>query len=285
MANFTYSPPRELAGPSYFGGSIPSLDRLRTLLILAGHGSIHGNGTSVKLKNDFMSVPAQVAGSFKVGKLLSKIPGCTSAQLRSLLTKAATKNIAIHENISRELIHCLAHYESGYFIASFVHLYRLIEHAALYLPLVTIISRGVNSFTFVQYKEVIDNKAKADLSVLKKFSSNILDQSLARSIARYSFSGTAMPAANVQVVTNILNGGEISSSGSDYVEVQYGSTDRLIVGFRNHFFHYLYHEKNISLRDLQDPDEFLKACLPNFLTYFAFLYRELLIAEWELWAR
>ncbi|PHV05068.1 hypothetical protein CSQ96_23020 [Janthinobacterium sp. BJB412] len=62
------------------------------------------------------------------------------------------------------------------------------------------------------------------------------------------------------------------------------NTDRLIVSFRNQFFHYLYHEKNISLKILNDPDDFLSVCMPNFLNYFAFLYRELLIAEWELWA-
>ena len=284
MAIFSYSHPNKLSGSSYFGRPIQSLDRLRTLLILTGHGKITGSNRIITLSNDFMNVPVQPAGRFQVGKVISKIPGCTSAQLRKLLSVAATKNIAIHSNIFREVMHCVAHYESGSYIASFVHLYRLVEHAALYLPLVTIIAKGVNNLTFVQYQQVIDNKAKADLSVLKKFSSNVLDPSFSRSLARYSFSGTAYPAANRKIISDLLDPSEISNSGPDYVETKYGITDRLIVGFRNQFFHYLYHDRNISLHDLQDPDDFLKVCLPHFLTYFSLLYRELLIAEWELWA-
>jgi len=285
MTQLIYVPPKKLGGPSYFGGNIASLNRLRSLLILTGYGSIIRNGVPIKLQNDFMHVPSQFSGEFKIGKLISKIPGCTNAQLRSLISKAATKNIHIHENIFREIMHCIAMYETKSYIASFVHLYRLIEHAALYLPLVTIISKGVNNLTFVQYKEIIDNKAKADLSVLKNFSTKVLDPTLGNSIARYSFSGTGTPEANCNVVSTLLKPALISSSGTDFIEIKYRNTDRLIVGFRNQFFHYLYHDKNISLKDMEDPDEFLEVCLPHFLTYFAFLYRELVIAEWELWAR
>ena len=285
MANFDYIHPKSLLGASYFGGRIPSLDRLRSLLILTGYGRILGNNDVVKLKNDFMSVPVQLSGRFKLGKIIVKIPGCTAGQFRSLLSVAATKSIAIHENIFREVMHCVAHYEKGSYISSFVHLYRLIEHAALYLPIASIISKGLNNYTFIQYKEVIDNKAKSDLSVLKKFSSTVLDQNFAKSMSRYSFAGTNLPAANNNILLSIVEQKLISSSGPYHTEIEYGFTDRLIVGFRNHFFHYLYNEKNISLHDLSDPDEFLKICLPNFITYFSFLYRELLIAEWELWAR
>lgn len=285
MADFIYTHPKRLLGPRYFGGRIPSLDRLRALLILTGHGQISGYGKVVTLKKDFMNVPVQLAGDFRIGKVVAKIPGCTAGQFRSLLSIAATKSIAIHENIFREVMHCVAHYENKSYIASFVHLYRLIEHAALYLPLVSIISKGLNNYTFVQYKEVIDNKAKSDLSVLKKFSSTILDQNFAKSISRYSFFGTTHSLSNCSVILSIIDSKFVSNSGPDYIEIEFGFTDRLIVGFRNQFFHYLYNEKNISLHDLLDPDEFLKVCLPHFITYFSFLYRELLIAEWELWAR
>jgi hypothetical protein len=284
MANFTYSYPKRLSGVSYFGGQIPSLDRLRTLLILSGHGEILSNSKKIILKNDYMNVPVQNAGRFKVAKLISKIPSCTEAQLKSLLAKAATKNIDIHSNIFREVMHCVAHYEQGSYIASFLHLYRLIEHTALYLPLVTVISKGVNNLTFNQYKQIINHNAKSDLSVLKTFSLDVLDPSFKLIIARYSFSGTNYPRDNCNVISKLLGQNAIINSGSDFIEIKYEVTDRLIIGFRNHFFHYLYHVDNISLRDLRDPDEFLQICLPHFIAYFSFLYRELLIAEWDLWA-
>ncbi|HEH9416416.1 TPA: hypothetical protein SIA31_004421 [Aeromonas sobria] len=285
MPKFVYSPPYQLNVPSYYGGTISSLHRLSSLLLLSGFGRIRdNNGELIKLSTDFMSVPCQNATQFKVSNLINKIPNCSASEFRYFIKNSALKNIDIHENIFREISHCLAHYENKRYISSFLHLYRLIEHAALYLPLVVIVAKGVNNLTFNQYKEVIDNKAKADLSVLKKFSVDVLNQNIGNSNARYSFSSTSNPTGYVHILTGLLeNPQQVVSSGPGYVEVKYKHTDRLIVNFRNQFFHYLYHEKNISLKQLDDPDEFLSACLPSFIGYFAFLYQELLKAEWELW--
>jgi len=284
MAQPSYFPPSGLHGASYFGGRIPSLNRLRVLLILSGYGTIEHDGKSIKLKRDFLSIPIQSTGKFKVGSITSKIPGCTNSEFRALIKNAATKNINIHENIFNELVHCIAHLETQSYLASFVHLYRLIEHTALYLPLVSIVSRGVNDITFSQYKEVVNNQAKADLSILKNFSTKVLDPAIGNSISRYSFSNNSNPTAACTVARGLLDSAQINSYGADYFEIKYMHSDRLIITFRNQFFHYLYHDKNISLRDLGDPGEFLQSCLPNFITYFAFLYREFLIAEWELWS-
>jgi len=284
MAAVKYTPPSQLLTPSYFAGTFASLDRLRAFLVLSGYGTIERNGKKYSLTKDYMSIPVQASRKFRVVDLAAKIPNCTTAELRSLIAKAATKNTRIHQNIYQELVHCLAQFETGSYVASFVHLYRLIEHTALYLPLVAIVSKGVNNLTFNDYKEVIDNKAKADLSVLKKFSANILSSALGDSTVSYSFAATSKPQQNKIVAIAQFDSSQISNAGPDFFEIKLKDTDRLIVNFRNQFFHYLYHEKNISLQNLEDPDEFLSICMPNFLNYFAILYRELLIAEWELWA-
>lgn len=284
MARLNYLPPPKLNGPAYFGGSIVSLDRLKTLLMLCGHGTIENGGKRVSLGRDYLAIPTGTSGVFKVSELPSKIPGCTLPQFRSLLSNAAIKNTEIHANVFREVMHCLYHYETGSYIASFVHLYRLVEHAALYLPLVSIVSKGVNNLTFAQYKEVVDNKAKADLSVLKNFSQKVLADHFAKSKVVYSFSSNSNPTGDCRVLRTLVDDKLIVDSGPDFVELEYKVTDRLIVNFRNQFFHYLYHEKNISLRQLESPDEFLEVCLPHFIKYFAFLFQDLLVAEWELWA-
>lgn len=284
MGSINYIPPSQLSTTSYFNGNFASLDRLKSLLILSGQGKIEKNGKVFQLTTDYLSVPVQNSGKFTVATIVAKIPNCTNVELRALVAHAAAKNIRIHKNIYQELVHCLAQMETQSYIASFVHLYRLIEHTALYLPLIAIVSKGVNNLTFNDYKEVIDNKAKADLSVLKKFSANILNPTIGNSAVRYSFATTGRPNQNRLVATDQLDAAMIYNSGPDFFEIQLKNTDRIIVNFRNQFFHYLYHEKNISLQDLEDPDEFLSICMPNFLNYFAFLYRELLVAEWELWA-
>lgn len=282
MAHLQYIHPAALNGRSFFGGHHASLDRLRTLLLLTGQGAIVGAGRTTNLATDFMTVPSQPAGSFRIATLLSKVPSCTRPQLNRLVADGATKNIRIHKNIFNEALHCLYHYETKQFIASFVHLYRLIEHAALYLPFISIVA-GSNDLTFTDYKQVIENKAKADLSVLKKFSRILLDPNIRISTVHISFATHRNPTMDCDVAKSVLDGG-FRASGSDWIEMEYGSLDRLIVGLRNEFFHYLYHEENISLDKMQDPDEFLGACMPSFISYFAFLYREFLIAEWELWS-
>lgn len=163
MAQPSYSPPAGLNGPSYFGGTIPSLNRFKTLLILSGHGKINCNGRSIRLSKDYISVPVQTSRKFKIETITSKIPNCSHHELKSLLKNAGTKNIQIHENIFLELVHCIWHLENRSHLASFVHLYRLIEHTALYLPLVSIVSKGINNITFTQYKEVVNGNAKTDL--------------------------------------------------------------------------------------------------------------------------
>lgn len=284
MSNPTYTPPSGLSGPSYFGGKIPSQNRLKTLLILSGHGTISCDGKSFRLSKDYLSIPNQPSGKFRIGSIASKIPGCTRHELRSLLKNAGTKNIKIHENIFLELTHCIWHLEQKSHLASFVHLYRLIEHSALYLPLVSIVSKGINDITFNQYKEVVNNTARADLSVLKSFSQKVLDQNFANSTARYSFSSSSHPRSACSVAKTLVDQCDISNSGNDFIELKYQHTDRLIINFRNRFFHYLYNEKNISIKEIGSPEDFLGSCIPNFLTYFSFLFREFLIAEWEIWA-
>lgn len=284
MTQPIYTPPPELSGPSYFGGSIPSLNRLNALLMLSGHGAISCNGQSIRLSTDYLSIPNKASSKFTVGSITSKIPNCTHHELKKFLKNSGTKNIRIHENIYLELIHCIWHFENKSYLASFVHLYRLIEHSALYLPLVSIVSKGINDITFNQYKEVVNGAAKSDLSILKNFSQKILDQNFANSTARYSFSAASSPTLACSAAKNLIGQDDISSSGNDFLEIKYKYTDRLIVNFRNQFFHYLYNEKNISIRDIGSPEEFLTSCLPHFLTYFSFLFREFLVAEWELWA-
>jgi hypothetical protein len=282
MASITYTPPAQLNVTTYFPAGRPS-ERMKSLLLLTGHGRLTRNGTPVKLHTDYLSIPIKTSGKFKLTDIAAKIPNCTNAEFKKLISTAATKNVRIHQNIYLELAHCLTQLEKKSYVASFVHLYRLIEHTALYLPLVSIVSKGVNDYTFIDYKAVIESRAKSDLSVLKKFSAKGLDANAAASKIIYSFSNTSNPSQNKNIAADLFDVGKIVTSGNDFIEIKLQDTDQFIVNFRNHFFHYIYHEKNISLKNLDDPDEFLSACMPSFLNYFAFLYRELLIAEWELW--
>lgn len=282
MSALSYVHPSKLNSSVYFTGPKPF--RLKSLLILCGQGYIDGPKGKIKLDTDFLSIPSGNSAAFKISSVSSKIPNSSNAEFRRFIKNAAVKNIQIHENIFNELMHCMYHYKNTSYIASFLHLYRLIEHTALYLPMVSIVSKGINNLTFNNYKEMLDKDAKSDLAVLRKFSSDILDPNVSEIAVRYSFSNSSSPQSCMSIIRKIMDIASINTTGNDYADIKYKFTDRLIINFRNQFFHYLSFEKNISLKELHYPEEFLEACLPNFITYFAFLYQTFLIAEWELWS-
>lgn len=271
---------------SVYGCAIPSENfRLKSLLLLVGIGRVGrvGSREPRKLEVDFMLIPHQVVAKRSIAQAASKFPNYTRKQLDTFFRSANVKNMVIHKNICNELKNLFGYKVEGNNIGCFLHIYRIIEQIALCLPMVSIINKGGFNNTFSEFKGLIEGGAKSDLAVLKKYSRNHLDSSIASSVAKFSFSRTCNPQQNVSVVKRFFKAEDIVSETVDSIEIKYKHLDTLIIGFRNQFFHYLFHEKNLSMTDLDCPDEFLEVCNPIFINYFAFLYRELLESELMIW--
>ena len=96
-----------------------------------------------------------------------------------------------------------------------------------------------------------------------------------------SFSGTSRPTQNVSVVKRFIN--DPVSSTADTIDVNYHNIEALIIGFRNQFFHFLIHERNLAIEDIEYPEEFLAVCNPVFINYFSFLFKDLIDSEKSVW--
>ena len=293
MASFEYIPPAGFHR-SIYGCSKPSENfRLKSLLLLSGLGTIEkkSTGKQKRLDFDFISLPPQGVNFSKastIGHVTAKFPDYTRKELDAFFQVAIYKNIAIHKNIYNELTNLFGHLGSSNHIASFLHIYRIIEQVALCLPIVSIIKKGSFDNTFSDYKGLLQGGAKSDLSVLRKYSEYHLDSSIGDSVANMSFFRTSNPAQNVRVIKRFFTGKdavEIVAETADSIGIKYCNVDKLIVGFRNQFFHYLFHEKNLSISDIESPDEFLEVCNPIFINYLAFLFHEFLESEMLMWGR
>lgn len=285
MPAFDYFSPGKLRN-SVYGCASPSENfRLKSLLLLVGIGRVGRVGSTApkKLEFDFLLIPHQVVASNSISQAASKFPAYTRKQLDAFFKSANVKNMVIHRSICNELKNVFGHRAEKNQIGCFVHIYRIIEQIALCLPIVSIVKKGSFNNTFAEFKGLIEGGAKTDLAVLRKYSRNHLNGLVANSVAKLSFSRTGNPQQNVAAVKRFFKPENIVSESIDSIEIKYMHIDTLIVGFRNQFFHYLFHDKNLSIVDLECPDEFLEVCNPIFINYFAFLFYELLESELVIW--
>lgn len=286
MSTFNFHPPLTLKR-SIFGGDLGVENfRVKNLLLLKGFGEIsRGSNKPFKIDHEFLKVPyidKTVSASSKctIDNLVQVFDSSSESEVRNFFDKSKLKNVKFHRKIYKELVSALGYMHEGNNVSCFLHLYRIIEQSALCLPVMSIIKEGNLQNTFSEFKSLLEGGAKTDLAVLKKYSKEQLSASPLNTNVNLSFAATNRPKQNVEVVKRFITP---VSETNDSVEISYKQMDGLIIGFRNQFFHFLFHDKNLSLEDLEDPEEFLRVCNPYFLNYFSFLFKDLIESEKTLW--
>jgi hypothetical protein len=284
MTNFTYLPPATLKKSLYYGSTPAENFRLKTTLLLSGLGRISQTGApkGKRVPSDFMTIPFQQATTNKIDHVIKKFPDYSRGDLDRFFKQRLIKNYPLHRNIFNELTNACGHSINSNQISCFLYVYRVIEQIALCLPIISIINKSGIQNTFTEFKQLIDIKAKSDLSVLKKYCKEHLDKTIADQTVIFDFTNTTRPKQNIDAFKRFVN--EIVNETQSSIEIQYKNIDSLIIGFRNQFFHYLAFEKNLSITDLSSPDEFLKVCNPIFINFLGCLYYEFLSAELTMWA-
>ncbi|MEG0718322.1 MAG: hypothetical protein RR811_07455 [Comamonas sp.] len=283
MSTFSFHPPGVFRR-SVFGGEQPRDNhRLKSFLILVGLGSIRRSALSksTPLRHDFITIPFSAGTSPSISNIIAKFQGFSKGDLEKFFKNSHGKNLIYHKKIYFELVNAIGYFQEKNNISCFLHLYRIIEQSALCLPIISLMKNGNIENTFMEFKSLIKSDAKSDLSVLKNYSRSQKSTSPLQVTVNISFAHTTNPTQNIAIVRKLVK--NIVSSTADSIELKYLEIDSLIIGFRNQFFHYLFHEDNLSLMDLTYPEEFLEVCNPIFINYFAFLFKDLLDAEMLMW--
>jgi len=289
MPEFNYTPPLNF-NKSVFGGNIPAENyRVKTLLIILGLGVMQKKNDSKKLnlQYSYLTVPYQRSTKLKIDDIASNFSMVSRRELEAFFKNNLSKNIQFHKNIYDELLSAIGYLENSNPIVCFLYIYRLIEQIALCLPMVSLIDKSSFQFTFNEYKKLIENTAKSDLSVLKKYSENILDPSIGDVPIKFDFTNTSNPLQNVNLIIDFIPQKirpiVVVANSSTSVEIKLKHIHIFIISFRNEYFHYLFHEKNINFSTLEYPEEFLSICNPIYLNYFSHLYLDLLKSEISIW--
>ncbi len=294
MSEFNYKPPAKYRS-SVLSGSIQSNNsqvenyRIKSFLLLLGIGKISDSNNSFRtLSKTFFTIPFARSAPLNRSNILSYFPQINSNEFERFFKNSLSKNSQFHKNIYSEILTAIGYYEKNNPIAMFLHIYRLIEQTALCLPIVSIIEKANYQFTFNEIKELVDGSAKSDLSVLKKYSEIHLESSRANVNITLNFSSTRKPDENVRLLESFIPQKKrdqiIVSSNNTSIEIKMKHFHIFIISFRNQYFHYLFHEKNINFDRLTYPEDLLNVCNPYFMNYFAQLFFDLLSSEISMWA-
>lgn len=283
MTNFNFTPPKTFRNSIYYGDRPAENFRLKTILLLSGLGRITqtDDPKGVSIPFDHLTIPYQNSSAKTIKHVTQKFADYSRKELDRFFGQAATKNYPLHRNIFGETTNAYGHYINKNQISCFVHIYRTIEQIALCLPIISIINKSGIQNTFSEFRQLIDVKAKSDLSVLKRYTREHLDKTVADQTVIFDFSNSIRPKQNVEVLKRFAD--EIVNSTNSSVEIKYKHIDSVIIGFRNQFFHFLPFEKNLSITDISSPDEFLKICNPIFMNFFGYLYYEFISSELAMW--
>lgn len=284
----------DFSAPSHFGKSVYSCVspadnyRLKSLLLLLGAGYIRKRtGVKTRIAKAFLQIPYQHSGKLLIKDIVALFPSYNRREIDKFFSNNLTKNIKIHKNIYHELLNAIGYLDNNNHIPCFLSVYRIIEQIALCLPVISIIEKATFEIAFTEYQKLIDGKARSDLSVLKKYSENVLDPTVGGTTITFDFTHTSKPQQNVNVIKRLLPQKDIATiivtESIDSIEIKNKHMHYPIIGFRNQYFHYLFHETNISHDDLEYPEEFLKVCNLNFINYYSFLYLDLLRSELSIW--
>lgn len=292
MSEFTYIAPKKFIN-SVFGGQKPNNKdnyRVQSLLLILGLGEIMKRNSSspISLHNNFALIPVQPSTRMTIREIKNLIFSNNSiGEIRNFFTSCYQKNFAFHQKICNELLTAIGYMEQNNPIASFVSIYRLYEQIALCLPIVTLIKKAQFPATFDDYKKLINNKAKSDLSVLKNYSENIMDPNIGDIDVEFDFSNTTSPNKYVSLLESLiphdLRSTHITFKTPVSLRIKNKHMQMIVITFRNRYFHYLFNEKNIDYNDLPYPEEFLEVCNPLFINFYSQMYLDLLGSELYIW--
>jgi hypothetical protein len=290
MSEFMFLEPSTLSN-STFGGKKPVDNfRVKSLLSILGQGKLlkRNEVTPIKLSYQFATIPLTFSQKLKIRDILQlSIPGATKKEIESFLLSAISNNIVFHKKLYAEVVTALGYLEQSNHIASFVSIYRLFEQISLCLPIITLIEKAQFPATFDDYKLLIDSKAKSDLSVLRKYAENIMDRNIGNISIKFDFSRTQRPVQNIDLLKTLIpkkvQSTVIVSNTNSTISISFKYIHLIIIGFRNQYFHYLFHENNIDYDKLEFPEEFLEVCNPLFLNYYSRFFIDLISAEYTIW--
>jgi hypothetical protein len=167
---------------------------------------------------------------------------------------------------------------------AFLHLYRVLERVSYSFPIAYAIKSRDYKGTYSSLKSYLLAKDNTgELAFFNTFVKEIIDVSTLDIIVRFDVTSSSprTHSAHYATLTKIFKSSMIiSSSPNSYIEVQYRSLISGFIELRNRYFHFMSgNPKNLTGKDLMDPDEFFAVVNFNFVNWLCYIYFRVLEAR------
>lgn len=240
-------------------------NQLLLIRLLRGTMDLETNSTKVIQDTDYSIVPPcrhinsanRTKGAFKYFATNYAVGG----NLALFIKKTTPMNRPFFEDLLGEFSHHFIQTKKEAHLAAFVFLYRILERISYSIPL--LYSTLSNDFidTFNDMKSLFSPESGGELGLFKKFlnQGKFIDSIILDTTYKIRFtSKTGNQDKYFSLINYYFKSFSSTDSNISEVEIKFRDVPDLLIALRNRFFHFKTgnSQKNIAIKELQDPDEF-----------------------------
>jgi hypothetical protein len=167
---------------------------------------------------------------------------------------------------------------------AFLHLYRALERISYSFPVAYAIKSKDYKGTFTSFKAYVSAKDNTgELAFFNAFVKEIVDDSILYAVVKLDVTSNSAStrSANYSTLKKIFSDEMILSSvDNSYIEVQYRYLISGFIELRNRYFHFMSsNPRNLTGKDLMNPDEFFSIVNFSFANWLCYIYFRVLDAR------
>lgn len=243
------------------------------------------NGKIVKQRNNFFHIP------YKVNSRVSKkniydcnieIEGNEDAFEKYIRKNRV--NVKIYKNILHEFTSYFYHENKKEFVASFVNLYRCLEHMSYTFPLVYASKAKEYWGTYKELQSFFEGKGTSELKFFKRFQKVLIDEDIRNLTFEISFESAPIEIKDKleNILKDIYRQAGVPSEMIDSNMVKYDYMLEFIITCRNRYFHFLASDSrnNLQVKEI-NMDYFFEAVNIHMVNWLAYIYSEVVKFSFE----
>jgi hypothetical protein len=205
------------------------------------------------------------------------------------ISKTLSDNRLFYQELLAEFTQYFTQTNKNAHTAAFIFLYRILERLSFSVPLLYASVSKDFLGTFKDLKDFILDDKGGELGFFKKFlnQGNFIDPNILDSRYTFRFISTrGCEDKYFKTLNKIYSDFEVVDNLTHSVECKFRNVPEMLKTIRNRFFHTRTGEGqyNISLRNLQDPDEFFRCVNSEFCGFLSIVTVHTLVKKYPLFA-
>lgn len=193
-------------------------------------------------------------------------------------------NMKIYKNILHEFTSYFYHQNKREFVASFVNLYRCLEHMSYTFPLVYASKAKEYWGTYKELQSFFEGKGTSELKFFKRFQEVLINKDIRNLTFEISFENAPIEIKGTleKILKNIYMQAGVPNEMVESNMVKYDYMLDFIVTCRNRYFHFLASDprNNLKIKEI-NMDYFFEAVNIHMANWLAYIYSEVVKFSFE----